>query len=286
MAGNYPDPPGNRLAYDKDGTLGYHREYTPATDVLGSPVNEAGLKNMNDDGASTSHSPGSGRRYGVWWLIFPAPRDISHVHLSMAATGSSFEWSSDTTNGVDGTWTAVTVANRANDRVSIRTLWNATPTILGARGVRAICSNNPSGTATHMYTLHLYGKPSAAVADRLVFWHPTLDQPLRDTPAHLDWGNRPRGTSQTRQFRIKNVSPTLTANSITVGFETLTDATPSLVTQHQFRYNAGSYATTATLASLAPGAVSAIFDVQQNLDAGAATSLWSGRVYANAATWV
>ena len=284
MAGSFPDPPGSRLAYDRDGTLGYARWGTEDPAVLGTPLTQAELAQMNDEAPATGPSLAS-TRHAVYVLIFPSLRDISHIHAAIEHNSYvNFFWSPDTTNGVDGTWNPVAVTTlQASTRTQMRTQFTATPAILGAKGLRYIIQGGALQSA-RTYALHLYGKPTI-LGDRLEFWHPTLNQPLRDTPAALDWGNRPRGTIETKQVRVRNCSSTLTANGVVVGMEVLTDASPSLLSQHQFSYNGGAFGATAALGSLAPETISEIVTIRQDLLATAATSLWDQRIVADASGW-
>lgn len=284
MAGNYPDPPGPRLAYDRDGTQVYARWGNLAFDVPGALVGQAALNALNDESTATAMEAGYGANDAAILVLFPALRDIGHIHLScQASQGLTFAWSPDTTNGTDGTWNTVTVANQANTRTAMRTAIAATPTILGAKALR-YTQDNGGSTDPRTWSLHLYGKPSAT-SDRLEFWHPTLDQPLSDFPAYLDWGNRPQGTSQMRQVRVKNLSGSLTANSVTVGMQALTDATPTLVSQHQFSVSGSAYAATVSLGNMSPGQVSDVINIEQTLLSNAVLGLWDQRVYADAGSW-
>src|SRR5690606_21056545 len=60
--------------------------------------------------------------------------------------------------------------------------------------------------------LHLYGVISQSSRTKL--WHPTLDEPIAFT--HLDFGDVPRNQVVTRQFRVKNMSSTLSASDIEI----------------------------------------------------------------------
>ena len=269
------------MAYDRDGT----QLYRVASTGTGTPT-AATLTQMQD----ANRESGSGT--GNWvqdfaCFIFPELRDLVGMWAvgtnSGAPSGTVFtaQTSVDTTNGVDGTWvtyiSSFTVAQ--NYKPSFRNniaLSNAT----GVKAVRVRCTN----AGNQGYLVHLYGKPSAA-SDRIELWHPTLDQQLGNTAAYLDWGNRPVSTTETRQFRIKNLSSLATANTITVGLEAMTDAAPTYVSQHTFSYNGGAYASTVTIPNLTAGQVSAVIDIRQTLVSNAALGLWAQRVYANVTSW-
>lgn len=281
MAGSYPDPPAPRMAYDRDGT----QLFRVASSGTGTPTSSTQAQ-LTDSNRESGTGPGNWvQDYSCF--IFPELRDMAGIWAlgtnSGAPSGTQFtaQVSVDTTNGVDGTWTtyvaSFTVAQ--NYKPSFRNNI-AIATATGVKAVRVRCTN----AGNQSILVHLYGTLSAT-SERLEFWHPTLDQPLNSSPAHLDWGNRARSTTQTRQFRIKNISSIATANTITVGVEALTDASPTYVSQHQISYNGGAYGATASISSLAPGAISAVCDIQQALTSTAALGLWNQRVYANAGSW-
>lgn len=293
MAGNWPDPPGVKLPYDKDGTLGYmtYRGWSnglPAQfTVVQTPIPEPHMRNMNDENGTTRANP-SGVNSGSadMYLLFPSPRDITHIYIR--GYGSTFQWSNDTTNGMDGTWTTVSgiVDRTAGTKESMRTeITTLSPALTGVRALRWTTPSGGSGSFGGVWTLHLYGKPTA-LGDRLEFWHPTLDQPLRDTPAHLDLGNRPRATSQTKLVRVKNCSPALVANDIEVGVDELTPATPTLASQTTLRYGGtGDFAATAEIPSLAPEQISGLVEMKVDLAGDSQLGLVSERLYAVAAGW-
>lgn len=285
MAGNYPDAPGPRIAYDRDGTQGY--VLTPGPTAVYSTISAAGLAAMNDEDSGDSVSVPS-NNYWVM-LYFPVLMDIVAYATWWGRDGlNAAQYSSDTTNGIDGTWTNFpgTLAGNAGSvvglRNSIRTL---TTPITGVKSVRLRLAGSYGGYSDWFYAMHLYGQPSAT-SDRLEFWHPTLDQPLSQTPAHFDYGNVARTSVVTKDFRIKNLSTTLTASSIVVGVEANTDsAAPTFVSQTQFQYNGGSYASTATLGALGPNTISQPFTVQLSTSTSTALSLWWQRYYAEAGGW-
>jgi hypothetical protein len=287
---NYPSPPAARLSYDQDGSLFYVRNTgisgaeASAYDVLGTLQTQGNLNAIADEDYATQVS--GGQWSNAYWLIFPTQRDISHVLLMGTGGNVNIQWSPNTTNGVDGTWTTLTIAQGPNTgtRAAMRSAMVATPTLLGVKAIRWFLAEGGAGNAATR-VLHLYGKPTAT-GNRLEFWHPTLDQSLRVTPAWLDWGDRVRGTTQVKSVRLKNVSSSLTASGITVSVSALTESgAPTFVSQHSLRINAGSYGSTVSIATLAPGAISQVIDIRQVLDPAASLSLWSQRLNAVATSW-
>jgi hypothetical protein len=281
MAGNYPDAPANRMEYDRDGTIvatvTSAGVITALTNTQARALNDEDPANANSFGVST----------GNWVaFVFPELRDVSYIFQQWASTivvGQAF-YSTNTTNGFDGTWTSFLAAQNWSATTQPNYRSNAVAaTATSVRGIRIL------STATNysVYTIHIYGKVSAATPDKLELWHPTLDEPLYQTPAALDYGDKGRGTSTDLSFRIKNLSATLTANTITVSTEALTDAaSPTMESGMTLNYNGGAFAATTSLASLAPNTISAgLFVLRNAIPSTVTPGLWSQRVIASASTW-
>jgi hypothetical protein len=130
--------------------------------------------------------------------------------------------------------------------------------------------------------LHLYGSPSSA-PDRLRIWHPSLDQEVGG--AYFDWGNVPRGAVLQRQFRVKN-GRSLTAKSVSLSVEALTEASPAVVPMYAFSLDGATWSSSLVLGDLAPGATSAVVTVRFTCDPTAQLGLWTQRIVATAAQWV
>lgn len=277
MAGFYPDAPGQRMAYDRDGSVGFHTDRVSSVTVLTGGQ----LTDLNDEGADSVMSVANGRSVGV---IFPELRDAVgaiYNHGSASAT-TTYEKSSDTTNGMDGTWTTITTTGAYTFYSG--TQFRTNITTFTANGVNAIRATKGVGGDNTLFTLHLYGKPSSGEApDRLRFWHPTLDQEV--TGAYFDWGDIEQGSTATRDFRVKNPSATLTAEDVEVSAEALTDTTPTNVSQHDFD-DGGGFASTAALGDLGPGDISSVVTLRRQTDPAASLSVWWLRLVATASAWV
>lgn len=289
MAGNYPDAIGPRIPYDRDGTVGILYNISNGSITQQS---QAVLTGINDE-SSGGTSWGFSSNYAYWsGFIFPEPIDL--IGYFIAHGGNSYQWSfgaiqtsTNTTNLSDGTWTQIAANHAFNSSAS--PTYRTGQVSLAASGIKAIrFYNSPGGGSISLSwtVMHLYGKPSAT-SDRLELWHPTLDQPLSQTPAYLDYGDVARGTGAvTRDFRIKNLSTTLTANNITVGAEALTDSgAPTYVSQTQFQYNGGGYAPTVVLGTLAPNTISLPFTAQLTTTGSSTLGVWAQRYYAQAGSW-
>jgi hypothetical protein len=279
MAGSYADPPGMRIPYDRDGSVVYSWASGGAVVV----ASNAQARTMNDEDTGNGFTPGSGGGVGI---IFPQVMTINGWWCVRGSGGlgtNTLSYSANTTNGFDGTWTAMSpvITNSASSSVALyRTLVqtiSSPPTT--AKAVRT--SDSVGG---HSFTMfHVYGKPTSATGDRLEVWHPTTDQALNVTPAAQDMGDVAQSATATQSFRIKNLSSTFTANSITVGTEAITDT--GRLSELSVNINGGAFASTASISSLAPGAISQELIVRFVAGASSTLGLASERVYADASSW-
>lgn len=280
MAGLYPDVPAPRMAYDLDGSVGFYASSDGTTVGL---LSTDQLKALNDETAGdalTGVPAGSQYYVGV---IFPTLRDLNaFTPVGTLAQPRDFQVSTDTTNGYDGTWTVVQsgffpVGDTGSYlRTGIITL--SAP----ATGVKACRIAQASG----IDSFHLYGSLTAGqTLDKLQFWDPVLDQPLDLTPAFFDYAEVNRGSSDTsKQFRLKNLSPTLTATDVIIRFDVPTDASPSLLSQ--FTFDAGSGPSPViNIGNIAAGQTSAAITVDRNQDFAAQLGLFYGRIVAAAGSW-
>lgn len=290
MAGSYPDIPNYRVPYDRDGTVGILMN----TLNIGTVVAPSVLAALNnEDGSAYPLDIASG---GAFVLIFPELRDFTDILMNgwldgfgNNDPGTTFPVmvSTDTTNGTDGTWQGpIAIANAPLFSTNpVKDHYRKNIQDLPGPGVRALKFDPSGGEATKIGKLHLYGEHAAgSTADRLRFWDPVLDQPAG--PAHLDFGNVPRGAVVTRTLRVKNVSDETTAQQTRIAMEVLTDAAPTLVGQFSLSLNGTSWLSQVNVGDLAPGAVSAVVQIRYTASTTAQLSLWDVRLFAEAQTWV
>jgi hypothetical protein len=275
MAGNYPDVPGPRIAYDRDGSVAFYvHPYTGEVFQL-NPTN---TRTIADDSASGVDAVGDVGRFGV---IFPVAHDLVGIYLAVTANNWLMEVSADTTNGVDGTWTQVGPSPFPNNDGQPTTQRSSIQS-LAANGVKAVRSSRlTGGDFFTIRTLHVYGSPSSP-PDRLRIWHPSLDQEVGG--AYFDWGNVPRGAVLQRQFRIKN-GRSLTAQGVSVSVETLTEASPPVVPMYAFSLDGTTWSANLALGNLGPGATSAVVTARLACDPAAQLGLWAQRIVATATGW-
>lgn len=228
-------------------------------------------------------------------VLFSFPRDV-HAVFSFGSihpnyTNYIWQFSLNTTNGVDGAWSTISsqidspfVKPYYRDPASliIPTQSSLTRDVQGVR-VWYGGGNSPLGTSSVLRCFHVYGSPgTGATSQRLEFWHPTLDQVL---PASwMDFGSFPRSTSSDKTFRVKNLSPTKTANSIVLQAETLSDTTP--IVEAQFSLSSGGpFTAIQEISAIASGAVSAVQTLRRVTPVNAALSTWTARVNTTVGSW-
>lgn len=304
--GNYPAPPGPRMAYDRDGSqAAYINEVGTVTQYTA-----AQMKTLNDESSSNleSGTPAAEKAYSMLAVVFPEPRNLAGYFFgvigyldSMPSSGPppatgygdfhvvSAQVSTDSTTGVDGTWSDLTPFGFSADS-AVSPAYRQQIQAVSFAGVKAFrmrmwVGNSAAFGRKYFRALHLYGAP-AATSDRLELWHPTLDEPLSNYASWFDWGERPRDSTATKTFRVKNLSSALTANTITVGMDALTDATPSYAAMHKFSYGATVDAATITIPSLPPTAMSDVITIKQILDPASVIGVWAQRITATAGAWV
>lgn len=289
MAGVYPDIPGTRFALDQDGSVAKYRNITSGsgwTDVSGSL--SAIVDAVNEDYVDVV-----GIAEDQTWefsLAFPEARTLNGIFLASAAgaggtTGNTYYYSNDTTDGTDGTWATFTGPNWVDTSATLKPYYRSTLTAFGAmnniKGVRWRQTHANNSTSWHrIYCLHVYGSRPLTGVDRLAFWHPTLDQAL--TAAYLDFGDHPQGTVTTRQFRIKNISATLTANSTTVNVSDL---------DNEFNSNllvstdGSSFASSINIGNVTPGTISSVLYVRRTVPGAETATQRVARLLSTAASW-
>jgi hypothetical protein len=278
VAGFYPDVPGFRFEYDRDGSIAASDAGTFTVGTTQSLNDESG------GGPYTSSELGS-NWFGV---AFPEHRDLTGIfiiHDVPSYSGSPYinhdVWTSaDTTNVADGVWIyrGTIPANAGTGGITgqvCRT--DIEPLVVpGIRGVRVgvMAINNM------LHAFHLYGSISAGEnPDRLILCDGT-GAAVTDG-AYFDFGDSPRATIATKPFRIKNNSALLTAHSVTVSFEALSPGSPTNLGQFDFSTDGGTtWMTSQNIGSLGPGATTSAYQLRRNTLITSATGPWQLRLLA------
>lgn len=279
MAGTYPDVPGHRMAYDRDGSAGAIVETSGGVTSLSG----GDMVTINDEASGYVAMSPSTKSLAI---IFPELRDVvgyAAVYESTDGSAPSTVYTSvDTTNGYDGTWVNRGTFVNTTIGAGLRTIQSVTWS--GIKAVRFHGAGGNFGGSNRFLAIHVFGTPASGQnPNRLRLWHPTLDQEI--TGAYFDWGDVPRSTALTKQFRVKNNSSTLTANSVALTREALTDTSPTNVSAHEFSTDGVNYAGTVNIGNLAPGAISSVLTMRRTTPSTAVLSLWWARIVASASSW-
>ena len=272
----YPATPSHRMAWDRDGSIGFIIDNGALSQMSAATMLVLNDENMND-GASVYNVD---RTYGV---VFPQQRELKGV-FAIAWTddgnGSSWQYSTNTTNGQDGVWTALWSAPQV---YPTSTEWRSNIhacNIANVTGVRLSMSDYNSSNHCRMF--HLYGYNSTGqTPNRLEFWHPTLDQRLGQ--ADLDWGDIGQSTLATTTFRVKNISTRQTANTVQVSMEALTGV--NRLGDHQLSDDNVTYGSVLNLGNLASDSISGVKYIKRTTNATATLGPSAMRLIVTAASW-
>lgn len=299
MAGIYADIPGTRFALDQDGTVVKWRNFTTSsawTDITAS-ISEAQKINTTSYVTMGGSENVNSNVYQVA-LAFPEARSINGLYLhlgfgadlSRLATNPTWESSTDTTDGTDGTWSSFTAtfANyAAHDQGtdSSKPYYRsdiATVALNNIKGIRLRWNCTVSMVSDfRVFVLNVYGSRPITSVNRLAFWNPSTDNAL--TAAYLDFGDIAQGSVVTRQFRIKNLSGTLTGNSISIA---VSDLLPEYGSGGvQVSTDNSTYASSINIGNLASGVISSVLYVRRTVPGAETTTQRHARLLANAASW-
>jgi hypothetical protein len=276
-----------RMAYHLDGTVLVRGATTgtPKTpSTLTDTVTSGGaLTSLNDQNIGGTYW-NSNQTDGWIGMVFPQLRDITGMFLNCYDSSTKrVQYSTDTTNGLDGTWSTLVAARNWSLDTNYRTnIYSVSQT--GVKGLRIPDLGSGGSRNDYVGSWHVFGKlASGQTPSRLDLWHPTSN--ARVSSSHFDLGDKPRSTTTDISFRVKNQSSTLTSNSIVVSVETLTDLAPTAIGNYTINLNGGSFASSQTITSLAPNAISNILTLRFTNPSDAALSLWAGTVKALATSW-
>jgi len=189
------------------------------------------------------------------FCFFPETRTCLGVMWATYDTGtnvSSFEGSTDSGNGSDGTWEAASLPSGYPVSIgSTATAWRTGVkpcTFTVPKNVVRFKCPTSAGTQSQLGALHLYGvKASGQTPDDILFLDG--DNAYAEFTIDKDWGDRALGTTVVKNFKIKNASATKTATTILV---TCNDADFAIST------DGVTYVTSFTIASLGAGVSSAV----------------------------
>lgn len=225
----YPVINSRRMPYDIDGTaVGYNDSggLSPAGLIpygIASWLNSVSAGNLNKADRSQVFSRGSDA-YGcgtmVFWFFFPEIREITHLGFLLpdantVPTSLLIQGSTDTTNGVDGTWEDAVFSLPAigpsldNWRSKVFPVSFSGPMKEVRIGMYSRLTS-PWSTLS-INALHLYGRKAAGqTPDDILF----TDINGNEITSVTDWGDQPEGTEELWWFKLKNASTTKIANAV------------------------------------------------------------------------
>lgn len=257
----YPAITSRALPYNEDGTViklidtsvGVIYTLTDADldELVDTDLTYVSINSGNSGTAATSYIV----------VFFPELRDIDGIYSivsnnadSGSYTFKSLQYSADTTNGLDGTWSNATCTPNAvsSDIDGWRKNIAAVSGVSGAVAIRFLMDvSNPTITFfKSVRILHIYGnKTSGETADDILILD-ALDSDAEFT-ADLDFGDRPSDTSTQWQIKLQNAS-SLTANNVVI---TVVDPNDIIRIADA---DTGPWNTSKTYASIASGAKTAI----------------------------
>lgn len=288
MAGLYPDVPSHRIAYDRDGSVGVRIDNGVASQLLASVLTIMNNESTNEALRTDAQATGPDIA-----LLFSEKHDLRGYFVALVSNGdfnavaSNLRVSTDTTNGVDGTWTTITSGDLPNQGLGqVTPLYRSQINALNSNGIKGIKFKAPNGGLNNFRSVavfHVYGAlTSGQGPNRLRFWHPTNAAEVGG--AYFDWGDTPRNALITRSFRIHNPSAR-TAHGIVLTREALTSGSPDLVSEHDFSLDGSTFSTSLNIGDLAPGATSAVITLRRNVASNSPLSVWAARLVASASSW-
>lgn len=291
MAGAYPDNVARRMAWDADGSmvliasgadgpLGQSVSPIATSYVVASTANKEAL---NDEDLATAVQANIARASVHHCILFPEQREIDGIYWSThgIATSQWTDHSVNSTNGSDGTWVDMSVGGAGadpsdgyRDNIISQVLSNIV-------AVRAFIGRSQVSSGTNRYkTLHYYGSITpSGTPDRLLFLDP--DNADAEFTKPLDFGDVPRGQTQTDTFKVKNNSSTVTANTVQVTAEDLTGGAGSW---YEFSEDDVAYQGTINLGNISAAGTKLVF-VRQVVPDAQTPGLYVARVKANQASW-
>lgn len=262
MAGSYPDAPGMRLAYDEDGTVVWHAvAHTSWEDIQPGTLSYFDLAQRtkaNEEDENSGYTQGIAQLQvrGFCW-VFPEPRNVYGWNAWAVSDVQGViyyvQTSSDTRNGIDGTWTDHTISWTVPNLLYAWDTWYRlgifSITTSAVRGFRFRVWDGPLvGGGGQFWRCHLYGSISDGYTpNRLLF----IDQDTGlEFAAPLDFGDVPRGVTLDHDIKVKNNSGTLTANTNQITFQ---DISQTSDTWYTIKETGGAFASSLSITSIAAG---------------------------------
>lgn len=284
MAGSYPDSPSRRMAWDDDGTIMLRHLDNSGTITELNQTIKTEANDEDDNVVAISNGFGDGQRY-YWIHLFPELREVDGIYVS--ANSPTFgicplTASTDSTNGFDGTFTSV-LADLNIEAAQTLTGWRDNITSTAKSNVRALkleTIENSGGGGRSWYSTHIYGEITPGqTPDRLLFVEAGSGLEFN---LPIDYGDIPRGSAADLDFKLRNNSAGLTANTVQVTAEDNYKGSGSWYT---FSEGGAFQSTLALASSIGNGADSPTITIRRIVPDTEALLLHTARIQVNAASW-
>ena len=256
----YPTIASRAIPYHNNGSV---VKIIDTTAGLIKTLSAANMEELNDEDltvVATDATTAASTTYTV--MFFPEKTDVKAIYAICTRgtdtatyyTFKTLQGSADTTNGLDGTWTAATCTPNAGVsdidgwRKNIATVTDCND-VVAIRFLHDI--PNPTITASgYLRILHVYGNKNTGETANDILFLDALDSDAEFT-ADLDFGDRPSETSTQWQIKLQNAS-SLTASTVDVAVNDPNDIIRIADA------DTGPWNTTKTYASITTGAKTAI----------------------------
>ena len=282
MAGSYSDAPSRRMAIDDDGTVGLSQVVLDGIRQSVVDVSAANKENLNDEEAGDVLTTGGGSNDMKLIWIFPELREFDGYFARGKDAGDPFdgEYSGNTTNGWDGTWTEFRASASEGTLVVIPD-YRDDITSQAVSNVRSVRFHNfGGGGGAGWSACHLYGEISAGETPDRLLWFDNDDDLEFSLPQ--DYGDVPRGSAEDHVVYLKNNSAGLSANSVQVTAEDLFLGSGSWYT---FDDGTGFASTKSLASSIGNGASSPDITIRRITPDAETLGLHATRAYANVGSW-
>jgi hypothetical protein len=262
----YTPLPDRRMPYDNDGTLVYFGTANTGATTAASSGQTVEMNDQDFVSVGTVTNDGTNPQFYVW-LFYPEQREITATYCRFRHQFGSQDTeqalasvvgSTDTANGMDGTWETASLPAGApawpNDFA-----WRSGIVPVSFTGPKSTArfawASTGSGSRTgYIRILHVYGEAAAGQLAHDLIYIDHDDTPGTEYTAPEDFGDQPLGTTVVRQFRLKNTSASKTATGINIQ---LNDQDFAIAESAS-----GPWVQTINLASLGPGAESPTYYVR------------------------
>lgn len=226
----YTALPDRRIPYDNDGTIVI--QGTPLLGPYSYPSGTAMQEWQDEDITLQAGLQLSSGTSGAFWLFFPEQREFTGIYFIASRSwpiGSTSNinpnltiyGSNDSGNGIDGTWETASTPSGIPTWTNNFDGWRSGIKPVSFTGPKRVTRleygvGGAGGSAHYVMVAHFYGEKAAGQTPDDIIYINHDDTPGVEYAAAEDFGDQALGTTVVRQFRLKNVSGSKTANTINV----------------------------------------------------------------------